>query len=178
MECDTCPDGQLLSLCCSRPASKKDRCGCFSAADPPAGSVLCRTYDIHLEQCARVLFNFKKTKGHGVLVLWPPLSAVPAKNSDAPLAPRSHCILRFFSSVARRSTARPGHFTSFPSLPIQSLVHWGFVVKPNKCEGILSKVTSRFNDDMGLPKILARVSVMQRLRIPSYEHHDFVEKRN
>ena len=41
----------------------------------------------------------------------------PAKNSDAPLAPRSRYILRLFSSVARRSTARPGHFTSFPSLP-------------------------------------------------------------
>ena len=121
-----------------------------------------------LSSAARVLFNFKKTKGHGVLVLWPPLSAVPAKNSDAPLAPRSHCILRFFSSVARRSTARPGHFTSFPSLPIQSLVHWGFVVKPNKCEGILSKVTSRFNDDLGLPKCSARVSAVQHLGVTEF----------
>ena len=74
----------------------------------------------------------------------------------------------FFSSVARRSTARPGHFTSFPSLPIQSLVHWGFVVKPNKCEGILSKVTSRFNDDLGLPKCSARVSAVQRLGVTEF----------
>ena len=63
MECDTCPDGLLLSLC-SRPAFNKDRCHSFSVGDPPAGYVLCRTYDIHLEQRARVLFGFKKTKGH------------------------------------------------------------------------------------------------------------------
>ena len=168
MECDTCPDGQLLSLCCSRPASKKDRCGCFSAADPPAGSVLCRTYDIHLEQCARVLFNFKKTKGHGVLVLWPPLSAVPAKNSDAPLAPRSHCILRFFFFCGTKvyGTAWALHFFSIVANPISCPL--GFVVKPNKCEGILSKVTSRFNDDLGLPKCSARVSAVQRLGVTEF----------
>ena len=89
---------------------QQDRCVPFPAGDPPAGSVLCRTYDIHLEQRARVFFNIKK---HGVFASWPSHSAVSAKNSDAPLAPRSHCILRLFSSVTRWSTARPGHFTSF-----------------------------------------------------------------
>ena len=43
-----------------RTSFQQDRCGSFPAAYPPAGSVLCRTYDIHLEQCARVLFGFKK----------------------------------------------------------------------------------------------------------------------
>ena len=34
----------------------------------------------------------------------------------------------FFSLVARRCTARPGHFTTFPWLPIQTLFHSGIVV--------------------------------------------------
>ena len=140
---------------------QQDRCGSFPAGYPPAGSVLCRTYDIHLEQCARVLFGFKKTRGYGVLASLLSPATEPSKNSDAPLAPRSRYILRLFSSVARRSTARPGHFTSFPSLPIQSLFCSNCVVKPNKCEGILSKPTSRINDDVGLPKCLARVCAVQ-----------------
>ena len=71
-----------------RTSFQQDRCHSFSARDPPAGSVVCRTYDIHLDQRARVLFNFKKTKGHGVLASLLSPATVPAKNSDAPLAPR------------------------------------------------------------------------------------------
>ena len=41
-----------------------------------------------LEQRARVLFGFKKSRGHGVLASWSWPSTVPAKDSDAPLAAR------------------------------------------------------------------------------------------
>ena len=63
------------------------------------------------------LDRLQENKGIRVLASLLSPATEPAKNS----APRSRYILRLFSSVARRSTARPGHFTSFPSLPIQSL---------------------------------------------------------
>ena len=137
-----------------RTSFQQDRCGSFSAGDPPAGSVLCRTYDIHLDQRARVLFGFKKRNGDTESRL------VALALHDARVSlrratgPRSRYILRLFSSVARRSTALPGLLNFFSiaanpvSLPLETLLSNRTSVKVS-----FPKPTSRINDDFGSSKM-------------------------
>ena len=105
-----------------RTSFQQDRCRSFSAGGPTAGSVLCRTYDIHLDQRARVLFGFKKTRRHGVFASWPRPPRCPRKAQTRhwPQGDMMSMLSRLFSSVARWSTATPGHFTSLQSVRIQS----------------------------------------------------------
>ena len=145
---------------------QKDRCGCFSAADPQAGFVLCppvrHLCDICLEQHGQVLFCFK----------WNRVTESPPRGPRFPRCPRktqtrhwpqghaARCAISL-TSVARRSTARPGHFTSFPTMPIQSLFHRTSASLPssppsNSCQ-------------LGLPTISGRVSAVPRLKVPCPE---------
>ena len=108
-----------------RTSFQQDRCRSCSAGDPPAGSVLCRTYDINLEQGARVLFGFKKQGDteSSPRCSRPPRCPRKTQTRHWPQGDMMSMLSRLFSSVARWSTSRPLHFTSLQSVRIQSLLH-------------------------------------------------------
>ena len=112
---------------------QQHRCGSFPAGDPLAGSVFCRTYDIHLEQCARVLFNFKKTKGHGSSPRFP---RCPRKTQTRHWPQGDAASCAFFPMW--HDGPRQGQGTSLllqsVRIPLRLCCQ---TEQPNKCEGIL-----------------------------------------
>ena len=102
-----------------RTSFQQDRRRSFSAGDPPAGSVFCRTYDIHLDQRARVLFGFKKRNGDtesSPRGPRPPRCPRKTQTRQLHLAP-----FFFLCGTTVYGTARAPHF--FSTMPVQSLFH-------------------------------------------------------
>ena len=114
MECNACPDGLLLSLC-SRPAFNKI-CVVQSWEESRwlALSSATRTTSI-LEQGARVLFNFKKTKEH---------HDGPRQGQGTSLLCH-RCQSSLFSTETLLSN-RTSVKVPFPSPPFESTTTWAF----------------------------------------------------
>ena len=121
-----------------------------------------RLCDIYLEQRGHVLFGFKKGKGSRSLRL---MAHALQGDVDRPRCAIGSGVTHtwrrfFFCSVARRCTVRPHGFQSSLSS----------TVKPDSCQGILSKPATPKHQQPGSSKILrSSLSVVQRLRVPGPE---------
>ena len=168
MECDTCPDGQLLASC-SGPAFNKIGVTLSQQEIRPLAlsSAVCTT-----SIWTNALVSCSASRKQGDTESSPrgprrPRCPRKAQTRHWPQGDAASCA--FFPLW--HDGPRQGQGTSLllqsVRIPLRLCCQ---TEQLNKCEGILSKSTSRTNDDSGLPKCLARVSVVQRLGVPSYEH--------